>query len=143
MPEIVLPIHLTVLGVTVLGILIADHEAFLWIRGKKPVLEFKKIFRLHIWVGIGLIGMIITGFLMFWPAHTYLLTKSPAFLGKMFFVALLVGNSFFLGEMLKISTKRTFASLTPKEKRPMYISGALSTISWVSAATLAFFIYPF
>lgn len=142
MSEYFLPAHLIILGVTVIGILLADHEAYAWLTGKKPILEYKKMLRLHLWVGGGLIGMIVTGGLMAWPMRDYLLHNSPAFLGKMFFVALLIGNSFVIGEILKLCTTRTFASLSKKERAPIYISGAVSTLSWVCAALLALFIFP-
>ncbi len=141
MSAYLLPIHLTILGVTALGILLADHEGMQWVSGKKPLLEWKKVFRLHLWVGFGLIGMLITGFLMFWPVRNYLLHNSLAFLIKMMFVAVLIGNSFLIGELTKISTKRTYASLSSAEKRPFFISGAVSTISWLGAATAALFLF--
>lgn len=142
MSELILPIHLLILALTAVGIVLADHEGYSWITGKKQLLEWNKVFKLHLWVGFGLIGMIITGGLMFWPMRDYLLHNSLAFLIKMAFVAILIGNSFLIGEMVKVSTKRTYASLSRAEKLPFFVSGGLSTLSWLGAAAAAFFLLP-
>lgn len=141
MSEYLLPAHLTILAITAVGILLADHEAFNWMRGKKQTLDKKWMFTLHLWVGFGLIGMIITGGLMFWPVREYLLANSLAFIIKMGFVVILVGNSFLIGELLKVSSTRTYASLTSAEKFPLFVSGALSSISWIGAGVCALLLF--
>lgn len=139
--EYLLPAHLTILAITAVGIFLADHEAFLWLRGKKQVLSKKKLLVLHNSVLLGLIGMITTGGLMFWPLREYLLANSLAFLIKMGFVAILIGNSFLIGSMLKVSSAKTYASLTSAEKFPLFASGILSTISWIGAGICALFLF--
>jgi hypothetical protein len=141
MSDYLLPLHLTILGFTAVGILLADHQGFLWLSGKKPVLDKKYITKLHYWVALGLCGMIVTGFSMFWPLRDYLLNYSLPFLFKMFFVALLIANSFVIGAGFKVSSTRTYASLSTKEKLPLLLSGAISGASWIAAATLAFFLF--
>lgn len=142
MSQLLLPIHLVILAITAVGILLADHEAFSWIRGKKQTLNKKWLFKLHLWVGFGLIGMIISGGFLFWPARTYLLQNSLAFIIKMGFVAILIGNSFLIGGLLDVSATKPYASLTFAEKRPLFISGVLSSASWIGAALAALFLFP-
>lgn len=141
MSEFLLPAHLTILGLTAIGILLADHEAFAWMRGKKQLLNRKRLFIFHLWVGFGLIGMITTGVLMFLPMREYLLANSFAFIIKMGFVAILVGNSFVIGKLLTVSSTRTYASLTSAERIPLFVSGALSSISWIGAGICALFLF--
>lgn len=132
--------HLMSLTFVAVCVFLSDKMAMSWIRGESKTLPVKKLELFHrlVWLGLGL--MIVTGFFMFWGRQDYLLHR-PAFLAKMFFVGLLFINSFFIGKLLPIATTRTYASLTFKEKLPLFVSGAISTISWVSAAILAFFIF--
>ena len=134
-------IHLIVLIVTLVGVVRADHEGFAWIRGTKPTLDSQKLRMYHYWVGAGLLGMITTGAILLWPMRDYLLTSSPLFIIKMMFVAFLVVNAFAISELLKIATIRTFASLTLKEKAPLFISGAISTGCWLGAASLGLYLF--
>lgn len=133
-------LHLVVLSITAIGVLLADHMGFQWIRGVKPTLDAKKLKRYHYWVGGGLTGMIITGFFLFIPNKDFLLTH-PQFIVKMMFVAFLVINAFAISELLNVATTRTFASLTFKEKIPLFISGGISTMCWLGAAAGGFFLY--
>lgn len=133
--------HLISLTFVVVCVFLSDKMAMSWIRGTKQTLPENKLHLFHrlVWLGLGL--MIVTGFFMFWERRDYLLHR-PAFLVKMFFVGLLFINSFFVGKLLPIAIIRPYASLTMKEKIPLFLSGVISTVSWVSAAILAFFIYP-
>lgn len=137
--DIYLPLHLGVLLFVAWNTFRADHLGFDWIRGKKPMLNENEVHKYHTRVWIGLAGMIATGFLMFWPMREYLLER-PQFLAKISFVLALIINGFVIGRLQKVSTTRKFTDLTLKEKLPLFISGAVSTISWISAAILAFFI---
>lgn len=83
--------------------------------------------------------MITTGLIMFWPMHTFLLTEG-VFQLKMMFVAILIINSFAIGKLIRVATTRPFATLSTREKIPLFVSGGLSTIAWIGAATLAFFL---
>lgn len=87
----------------------------------------------------GLVGMILTGFIMFWPMRDYLLDRWQ-FLLKMSFVLALVANGFVIGSIQKIATRKRYEELTRNEKLPMLISGVVSTVGWAGAAITAFFI---
>ncbi|MFA5870448.1 MAG: hypothetical protein WC842_00970 [Candidatus Paceibacterota bacterium] len=121
-------------------ILIADHDAFSWFRGKIKVLDSKKIDRLHIATWIGLIALIITGGFLFYPARNYLI-HNPFFIIKMVFVAILVGNGFLIGKLTHVATQKSFSSLTKGEKWPLFLSGTLSAMSWIGATIAAFFLF--
>jgi len=129
-------IHVGVLFLLIPIILFADHEGFSWVRGKKETLNEKVMTVLHRLVWAGLIAMIATGAIMFWPLKDYLL-YTPAFYAKMFFVFVLVVNSFFINRFMRVALERPYVSLTQEERRPLFISGAVSTISWVGAVVAA------
>jgi len=112
---------------------------FEWIIGKRETLDEQTVRKLHRSTWIGLSGMIATGFLMFWPMREYLLGR-PQFYTKMFFVLALIGNGFVIGRLQKVALTRPFTELTTREKAPLMISGAVSTLGWLGAATMAFFI---
>ena len=133
-------IHLAILCITVVGIILADKYALSWVRGVNQVLDAKRLKKYHYWVGVGLIGMIITGVVMYSGKTDELNVSNLAFVGKMCFVGLLVINSFVIGALTRVATVRTYASLTLKEKMPLMISGIVSAVGWVGAITLAFFI---
>ncbi len=132
--------HLITLGIAVCGILFADHMGFGWIRGKTPTLNPKTLVRTHWVVGISLGAMLGSGSVLFWNAHQYLLTD-PTFYIKMTFVLALIINSFVIERFLNVATTQPFATLTKKQKLPLIISGAVSTLSWIGAATTAFFLF--
>jgi uncharacterized membrane protein len=138
---ILLPLHLLILAFSAWNIARADHLGLAWIRGEKLTLTEQDISRYHTRVWIGLAGMIVTGFLMFWPVREYLLGRQQ-FLLKMFFVIALVANGFAIGNVQNVATRRKFMELTLREKAPLLVSGAVSTIGWLGAATMAFFILP-
>jgi hypothetical protein len=108
----------------------------LWILGKKETLDRALLSRIHntIWVGLGI--MLVTGATMAYPYQEYLRTLTP-FLVKMGFVLALLINSFFIGKHLYLATERPFAMLTKKERLPLFISGTVSTISWIGIITAA------
>lgn len=137
--DILLPLHLLTLAFVAWTAFHADHMGLAWMRGKIKVLDDAKVRKLHNRTWIGLSLMIVTGFLMFWPMREYLMGR-PQFWAKMFFVLALIINGFAIGRLQKVSTTREYADLSDREKAPLLISGAVSTISWISAATLAFFL---
>lgn len=141
MSEIFLPLHLLALAFVAWNVVLADHMGFNWMRGKDQVLDEKRVRKYHIRTWIGLLLMIVTGFTMFWPMREFLLTR-PQFYVKMGFVLALFLNSFAIGRLSKISTEKTFASLSTKEKIPLMISGGISTISWLGAVLGGFFLIP-
>ena len=136
-----LSVHLAILSVTLVGIILADHDGYLWIRGKKATLNRGRIALYHRWVGVGLLGMIISGLFLFWPMREYLLTQNPKFVMKMMFVVMLVINSFAIGSLSRTATEKAFSSLTPREKAPFLVSGALSGLCWIGAILLGFLLF--
>jgi hypothetical protein len=136
----VIALHLGSLAFAALGILLADHAAFLWMRGRDRVSHRNSLLRLHWMVTAGLTGLVLTGLYLFWPLRGYLLGQ-PLFWLKMTFVAALIINSFFIERFLHIAMTRSFASLTKHEKTPLFISGAVSTLSWLGAASCAILLF--
>lgn len=139
MSELFVPIHLLVLAFVAWNVFNADHLGFDWIRGKVAMLDRATVKKYHDRTWIGLILMILTGFVLFWPTREYLFTR-PQFFIKMGFVLALFINSFVIGILSKISTTKTYSSLTFGQKLPLIISGGVSTISWLGATGMAFFL---
>ncbi len=141
MSDILLPLHLITLGFIFWTIIHADHLAFNWIRGKVATLPKEKVQKYHrnTWMGLG--GMILTGFLLFWPMREFLLGR-PQFYAKMAFVVTLVANGFVIGHLQKIALLKSFKQLTFKEKIPLFISGGVSTLAWIGAALGGLFLIP-
>ncbi|MEK7531057.1 MAG: hypothetical protein AAB573_04285 [Patescibacteria group bacterium] len=132
-------IHLSILTLTVLVILYTDHMAFQYVRGTRETIDVKLATRLHMTVWVGLIGMIATGLWMAYPALSMLITMS-LFQLKMGFVALLVCNAIFIGTLIPVSVT-PYAQLSNRQKTPLMIGGALSTIGWIGAITCAFLFF--
>ncbi len=139
---IVLPLHLATLAFLAWTIFHADHLAFSWIRGKVNMLRKEDLQKYHKRTWLGLVGMIVTGFILFWPLREYLLTR-PQFYAKMAFVITLIINGFVIGHLQDVATKKWFKQLTLKEKLPLFISGAVSTLAWLGAAAGGFYLLPF
>lgn len=138
MEIIYVPIHIISLIYTMFNVAKADHMGFKWISGRVSVLDEKKVSKYHKGAWIGLILMIVTGSLIFSVVKANILY--PQFYIKMGFVGALIVNGFVIGKLLKTSTKKSFASLSMQERIPFVLSGAVSTISWLGAATMALFI---
>jgi hypothetical protein len=141
MQETLLPLHLLTLGYTAWMIFHADILGFDWVSGREAVLSEEEIRKSHKGVWIGLSVMITTGLLMFWPMRDYLLHR-PQFYAKMAFVLALVVNGFIIGHLQKVATHKSYAMLSQKEKLPLLMSGAVSTVSWVGAAIMGFLLVP-
>lgn len=139
--DIILGLHLTTLGLVALTLFQADRHALNWVRGKEPVLSGKDLRKVHKRTWLGLSLMIATGLLLFWPRREFLLAHPPFYI-KMGFVIALVINGLVIGRLQKVAAEKTFASLSAKEKMPLFISGAVSTLSWAGAALVAFFLIP-
>lgn len=134
------PIHILFLCIAGIGILMADSSAFSWLRGKREVIGRETLFISHWVVTAGLVGLILTGLLMFWPLRGYLLSE-PLFWLKMIFVAALVINSFFIEYLMHTAAHRSFKSLSHAQKVPFIISGGISTLSWVGAGITALMLF--
>ncbi len=141
MSQLFLPLHLLSLLYVAWNVIRADHAGFLWMTGKEQLLSKKDISTYHhgTWIGLGL--MIITGSVLFYPMREFLLTR-PQFYIKMGFVFTLIINGLVIGKISHIATEKTFISLSTREKAPLLISGAISTISWIGAIVAAFFLIP-
>lgn len=131
-----LVVHLVVLVCTGLVVLYSDHLGWQYFRGTKHTLDSTLIHRLHYTVWAGLIGMIVTGIVMVAPGFSYYAAQ-PYFWVKMGFVGLLVVNSVAITFLMQVATTTPYASLTQKQRLPLMISGALSTVGWVGAVVTA------
>jgi hypothetical protein len=60
----------------------------------------------------------------------------------MAFVATLVINSFIIGFLQETAITRSYASLSFKEKVPLFVSGAVSTACWILTAAAGFYLIP-
>ncbi len=117
-------------------IVIADHDGYLYMRGKKAVLNAVKVKRLHqlAWVGLG--AMIVTGVML--VRQNPIALEEGAFLVKMLMVLALLGNGFVIGRLSALSTTTPFASLTRGQKLSLLGSGAVSVLCWLGAAMIGF-----
>ena len=131
-------IHLTIICITAVFILIADHNGLQYIRGEKQTLDLTQVKRLHYIVMCGLILMIFTGVLMFADQWGELIGES-AFYVKLLMVAALVANSFVIGNLMHVATQKPFNTLSQKEKFKLLVSGGVSGLCWLGAATIGLF----
>jgi hypothetical protein len=129
-----LPIHVTTVFGLVGLVLLADVVGFRWIRGIEATLDPKKLSRLHTSVWCGLAVMVVSGFFMFWPYREYLLFEMT-FRIKMLFVLTLIVNGFFIGRLMHVAITLPFADLPADDKKKLFISGGISTLSWAGAIT--------
>lgn len=134
---LVLPFHIILVMCVLAGIVIADREAYLWMRGRKETLMLGALLLHHRLMWCLLAGLIVTGVIMFWPIRDYLLA-TPAFYIKLAFVITLIANSIAIDRLIPIATRRPFRTLSQNEKRPLFINGAVSLISWLGAIIAAF-----
>ncbi len=130
--EWVLAVHVSAFIYNIAIVVTADVMAGLWVFGKKPLLSLRTLMLLHYSLYAGLVLAITSGVLLFSQSASYLLTV-PAFYAKTVFIVALVANSFFIGKHIQVASQKTFTELTPQERTPLLISGAISTISWVGA----------
>ncbi len=128
-------LHVVAIIVTGLCVLYSDEQGFEWMVGKKQTLDAAKVELLHIVVSVGLALIILTGGLRAIPALSYYLAQ-PAFIAKMVFVLALIINGFFIGKLSHMATTRTFASMSSRERIPLFISGGVSVLGWAGALLL-------
>lgn len=140
MYNLVFFIHIASLCLAGLGVLFADHAAFDWMRGKRRKLVGGGIATVHWTVTIGLACLILSGLYLFWPLRAYLVGE-PLFWLKIGFVFALLVNSFFIEHLMHTAERRSFASLSTRERLPLMLSGAVSTISWLGAAGIALILF--
>lgn len=137
--DIVFPLHISSLVFSVVGILLADHKAFRWFSGKELTLDRTILLKHHHHVFAGLLLMIITGATLFWPMREYLLASNVFYL-KMFFILVLIVNSFFIGRLMNLAVVKTYDELSFRERFPLIMSGVASTLGWFGAFVSAFFL---
>ena len=133
----IVTLHVATLLLTALFILYSDHQGFLYFRGKKATLSPTFLAWSHRLVWCGLLLMIVSGILLVLPSWEYRL-QQPIFYVKMGFVLVLVVNAFAIGTLSRVAAQKPFAMLSLEEKRTLLLSGTLSAVSWVGAATIGF-----
>ncbi len=131
-------VHLSILLITACVILCADHLGYLYVRGRRELLEAHTIQRLHYLVWAGLIGMIATGTYMAADRIQYLI-QQPVFVLKMGFVLMLVINAFFIRRLSLRASEVPFVHLSIREKIILGASGVVSLAGWVGAACIGYF----
>lgn len=125
-------IHLIIVISTMLVVLYADEQGFMWMFGKKQTLSHRSLEIVHTVTGIGLSLIILTGGLMFIDRSAYLLSNT-FFLVKMTLVFALLVNSFAIGSFSYIASVRPFKSLSQRERRRVFVSGGISMLCWFGA----------
>lgn len=129
---LILMLHIGTLFVIGGLMLATDFSVLKWIQGSLPMLPHQKTLRLHRFIWGGLITLLITGILLFYPYKDFLVTLT-AFRIKIAFVGLLILNSFYIGKVLPLGTTQTFISLSPSQKTNLFISGSMSVVCWIGA----------
>lgn len=128
------PIHLFFVLFSFFWIIRSDWYGLTWIRGIRTLLENEKLDVFHTRVWVGLVGIIVTGLLLV-AQRTELLTNF-FFWFKMCFVGVLLVNSFFINKEMILARTTPFVKLSRKQKTYIFLVGAISTISWISAFIL-------
>jgi thiamine transporter ThiT len=139
MEIIFLPLHLLTLIFIAWNVFRADHMAFSWTRGTVKTLDPVLVKKYHYRVWAGLITMILTGLFLFYPERDYLLER-PQFYAKMGFVLAIVINSIAIGFLQKKAITHAYKDLRFTQKLPLFISGVVSTLSWLGATAGGFFL---
>lgn len=135
-------VHIGALFLALAGMAYADSLAWSWMRHKKETLDLAHLRRAHTLVAVALGLMVLSGAYLAYPMLDYLL-RQPLFYLKMAFVATLIANSFAIGALMHLPSRQTFRSLTSAQKRPLFVSGALSLTCWAGAVLAALFLFNF
>lgn len=131
-------IHLLILLVTAVFIGIADHDGIQYWRGKKELLDPKRLKFLYYAILLGLSMMILSGGLMAYEMLP-LLVETPAFFIKMIMVGALIANSFVIKSLMHVATVSPFNLLTIIQKKKIFTSAMISGLSWIGAITIGMF----
>lgn len=126
-------IHLIIVIGTGLLVMYSDEQAAMWILGKKSVLDHKKVSFLHNSVTVGLTILLITGGFLYLQAPAAYVSH-PTFVVKMVAIAALIINTYVISTLSHIAISRPYASLSNKERIPLFISGFVSIAGWGTAA---------
>ena len=125
-------LHFGIAILTGLIVLYSDEQAFMWILGKKQFMDHGRVVFLHRAVTTGLILLILSGGLMYAQAAPAYLSVTP-FITKMVIIFALILNTYVIDRFSAVALTRTFASLTSKERIPLFITGAISFGGWATA----------
>lgn len=130
--ETILFFHIGAMFLNIGLVILADSVGLLWVIGKLKQLPKKWLLLAHRLIWLGLSVSILSGVLLFWESREYLLAV-PAFYTKIFFVVALVINSFLISKHLHVALQaESFKMLPSKERKALFVSGVISTVSWVS-----------
>lgn len=135
--QLVLGSHIGAFVWSVCGIVAADSQGARWLLGWRDTLNARYLHFWHRWVWVGIAVSVASGFYMFWPVREYLITQ-PTFLLKVSLVLVLCLNALFIGKHMLVAATQPFATLAWPQKRALLASGAVSTLCWMSVATLGF-----
>lgn len=133
-------VHLSFLAFSALVILVSDEHALAWLMGRTQTLAPDRMRLLHRLVWLGIAGLLVSGAVLLYPRADYLLFQ-PLFQIKLLFVGILVANAVLIGRLMPIASARPFAALSASERAPLLISAFLSSISWISAAAIGFYLF--
>lgn len=124
-------IHLGIVIGTALVVLFADHQGMRWMSGKDGRLPVARALFLHRVVTVGLVLLLITGGLLYARAAPAYLAD-PRFVLKMSMLFVIIVNTYFIERFSKVASEREFTSLTSSERLPLFISGGVSFVGWVT-----------
>lgn len=127
-----LALHVIVVVLTGLLVLYSDEQAAVWVLGKKETLDPKRVALLHTGVSIGLGLLILTGAFLYADSASAYLTSTTSLI-KMAAVAALIINTAVISRLMPVATTRAYASLTARERLPLFVSGAVSVAGWLTA----------
>ncbi len=128
----IVTIHLIIAIITGLLVLYSDEQALMWILGKKEMMDSRRVHFLHTAVSIGLALLLITGGLLYHASAAAYLSVTP-FITKMVVIFALILNTYAIERLSAVALTRSFASLSHKERIPLFISGAVSFGGWATA----------
>lgn len=134
----IVSLHLGALILTALVVLYADHRGMGYVRGTQEMLSPQFITWSHRLVATGLGVLVATGLMLAIPERGYFFTE-PVFYLKMGFVLALIINGFWIGRLSSVTTMLPFRALPQETKRKIFVSGAISLVSWIGAATIGLF----
>jgi len=129
-------VHLLALALVAIVIIIADHDGFLYLRGKKATLSASKVKRLHQLVWIGLALMIISGIGL--VAEDPDVVEEAVFPVKMLMVLAFVINGFVIGQLSRVSVITPYVELSRRQQLMILISGGVSISCWIGATAIGF-----
>lgn len=125
-------IHASIAIATLLAVVYADEQALRWFMGKTETVKASRVKLLHYLVTAGLALLIITGGLLYKDLAT-IYVSIPTFITKMTMVLALILNTYAIERFSRVALTRSFASLSPRERVPLFISGAVSGGAWATA----------